>query len=180
MSSKLPVVKRRESILKLIEKADHPLPGAAIAKKFGVSRQIIVSDIAMLRVQNNDIISTSKGYMLLKRADSGVSRRFTVKHTVEQLRDELNLIVDYGGKVLDVIVDHPYYGELRGELNISNRADVEKFLESLEKDQGTPLLEMSGGLHTHTISASSEEQLDVIEEELRRAGLLVESDNKLT
>ena len=43
---------RRQFILKLLAGSESPLSGTEIAGKCGVSRQIIVQDIALLRATN--------------------------------------------------------------------------------------------------------------------------------
>ena len=46
---------RRQFILKLLAGSESPLSGTEIAGKCGVSRQIIVQDIALLRATNKNI-----------------------------------------------------------------------------------------------------------------------------
>lgn len=56
-------VQRREEILQLIRHDREPVSGTALAKHFGVSRQVIVQDIALLRAQSHEILSTNRGYI---------------------------------------------------------------------------------------------------------------------
>ena len=58
---------RRQFILKLLAGSESPLSGTEIAGKCGVSRQIIVQDIALLRATNKNILSTYRGYLSRKR-----------------------------------------------------------------------------------------------------------------
>ena len=58
---------RRKEILNIIKYNMEPVSGSALAKKLNVSRQVIVQDIALLRAENNDIISTHKGYINKRR-----------------------------------------------------------------------------------------------------------------
>ena len=54
---------RREQILSLLsENRGVTLSASALAAKFGVSRQIIVGDIALMRAGGVDIVSTARGY----------------------------------------------------------------------------------------------------------------------
>ena len=76
----------------------------AAAKKFGVSRQVIVQDIALIRAAGYEIISTNRGYIL--NQPKTVCRIFKVQHTDEQLEEELNTIVDLGGCVDNVMIHH--------------------------------------------------------------------------
>lgn len=97
----------------------------------GVSRQVIVQDIALLRASDFDIISTTKGYMLYQTEDKKIKRVFMVKHSTKDIEDELCTIVDNGGKILDVHVVHEIYGQIVTELIIRNRSDVYDFVEKV-------------------------------------------------
>ena len=74
--------RRREAILELLKTEAEPLSGTALARQMGVSRQIIVQDIALLRATNKNILSTNKGYILYGRDDgAGMCKRVVmVKH----------------------------------------------------------------------------------------------------
>ena len=93
----------------------------------------------------------------------------------EDMEDELNTIVDLGGVALDVFVRHRVYGCLRAELNVSSRRDVKKFLEEIHSGKSTPLKDVTSGYHYHTISADSEDTLDLIEQELNNKGYLCQN-----
>ena len=96
---------RREKLISVLQEADAPVSGTDLAKVLGVSRQVIVQDIALLRAVDKNILSTNKGYVLHvpEQGSDGVKRSFAVSHTKEQIQDELYTMVDYGGKVLDKI-----------------------------------------------------------------------------
>ena len=166
---------RREAIIQLIKSSDIPLSGGELAKQLKVSRQIVVQDIALLRAANLSIMSTHRGYVL-DESDTSITRVFKVKHTDEQIEDELNGIIDVGGKVLDVVVKHPIYGVIKAPLEIYSRRDVAQFIKSMKEGEATPLKNMTCGVHYHTISAYSMEILDEVEEILRQKGYLVEID----
>ena len=102
---------RRQGIIHTIMEASQPVSGKKLATKYEVSRQVIVQDIALLRAANYEILSTSKGYLMQKMPR--VQKIITVVHGDEQIEDELNTIVDMGGNVLDVFVEH----EVNYELN---------------------------------------------------------------
>ena len=87
---------------------------------------------------------------------------------------ELDIVVDAGGKVINVIVEHEIYGRLTGELMIRNRADVRKFMHRVEEHQTRPLTDLTGGVHFHTIEAENEEILDDIVRQWKEAGFLME------
>lgn len=157
---------RRKTLLQLLGDAGEPLSGTALARRLGVSRQVIVQDIALLRATDRDILSTARGYLLYRPSSPRCNRCFMVSHTTGQIADELNTIVDLGGKVLDVIVTHPIYGTITVDLIISNRKDVQDFVRKIETKQTKPLKELTDDIHYHTVEAESEEALDSIEQAL--------------
>ena len=150
---------RREALLQMLGDAREPLSGSALARRLGVSRQVIVQDIALLRATNRDILSTARGYLLYNPAGTRCNRCFMVSHSTQQIADELNTIVDLGGKVLDVIITHPIYGTITVNLIISSRRDVQEFVRKIATKQTKPF-------HYHTVEAESEEVLDSIEKAL--------------
>ena len=162
---------RREAILQLISTAKEPISGTTLAKQLGVSRQVIVQDIALLRAVNKNIISTTKGYLLYQQEPQKAHRCFFVKHTTEQIEDELCTIVDFGGIILDVCVEHEIYGTIAVDLILKNRKDVEDFVEKAK--QTVPLKELTDDAHMHTVEAEDEKILDEIETVLRKKGYLV-------
>ena len=162
---------RRDTIIKMLGEKGKPLSGTELAKELGVSRQVIVQDIALIRAAGYDVIATNRGYICSSPVRE--TRVFEVNHTDEQMQDELNTIVDFGGVVLDVIVRHEVYGELRAELNISSRNKVALFMEEIRQGKSRPLKNITSGEHFHTVSADSAQTLDLIEEELRKKDYLV-------
>lgn len=164
---------RREKLIEILKKAEAPISGSELAKGLGVSRQVIVQDIALLRAVNKNILSTTKGYILYYQEKQKVNRCFLVKHTTEQIEDELCTIVDNGGKILDVIVTHEIYGEISTNLIIQNRQDVYDFVEKVKTKNTVPLKELTDGVHLHTVEADSEVILDKIEKILKEKGYLL-------
>ncbi len=164
---------RRAKILELLSTSVDAISGTELAKILGVSRQVVVQDIALLRATDKNIISTTKGYMLYVAETSKAKRCFLVKHTTAQIGDELCTIVDNGGKVLDVIVMHDIYGQIQADLNIKTRQDVYDFVEKVTERKTVPLKELTDGIHLHTVEADSEVILDRIEQELNKKKYLV-------
>ena len=161
---------RRAQIIEIIKNSANPLSGTALAKLVNVSRQVIVQDMALIRANGIDIISTNRGYVI---GDSGkVSRVFKVRHNEEQVEEELNLFVDFGGIVKDVFVYHKVYNVLKADMNLKSRADVKKYLVELASGKSTLLMNVTSGYHYHTILADDEETLDLIQEELWTKGFL--------
>ena len=165
---------RRNSILKKLQEADTPLSGTALAKAFHVSRQIIVQDIALMRAENNGILSTNKGYLLRskKTKNTQPKRVFFVRHATEQVLDEFKTILDLGGKILDVAVEHEIYGQICVDLLIETAADAADFYAKLMSCRDNPLKVLTDDCHYHTVSAPSEKLLDLIEAELRQKAYL--------
>lgn len=163
---------RRKKIIDMIREADAPLSGGALGKATGVSRQVVVQDIALLRTEGYPILATARGYIL--ESPRQALRRFKVYHTNEQTEQELNTIVDLGGCVEDVMVNHRIYGKISAPLQIKNRRDVQHFLDDIRTGKSSPLLNVTSGYHFHNILADSEEILDEIEAALREQGFLCE------
>lgn len=105
---------RREEILALLNQADAPIAAKDLAARFGVSRQVIVQDLAVIRASRPNIISTNRGY-ILQQQETGCLREFKVRHTPEQAEQELNLIVDHGGRVKNISISHRVYGRITAE-----------------------------------------------------------------
>ena len=161
---------RRYEILNLIKSMKEPISGTELAKKFDVSRQVIVQDIALLRAENYDIFSTTRGYIY--KATKFFSKLFPVCHSDNQIEDELNTIVDLGGIVDDVFVQHEIYGNLKAELGINSRRKVQELIKAIENGESTPLKNLTYGKHFHTVYSDSEEVLELIEKELKAKGYL--------
>ena len=163
-------IKRREDIMRALTEATEPVSANSLAADLGVSRQIIVGDIALLRASGEKITSTPRGYVM---AESG-QNEYTLAcvHGIEDTEKELNIMVDNGCKVLTVSVEHPVYGQLTGELHMSSRYDVRQFVEKLQNGEIQPLSALTGGVHLHTLSCPDPECFERTREQLEREGLL--------
>jgi len=166
----LNVAERREEILKVLREAAEPVPAKEFAARFGVSRQVIVQDFAVIRASVPGIVSTYRGYVLQQERKH--TREFKVCHTDEDASRELNLIVDYGGHVKNVSISHRVYGRVSVEMDIASRQDVREFTEALATAKSTLLSKATSGYHYHLVEAASEQRLDRIEEQLAGAGIL--------
>lgn len=164
--------KRREEIIAKIKESNRPLSGQILAECFGVSRQVVVQDIALLRAEGYDIISTNRGYLLEEAKN--VSRLFKVQHTDEAIEDELCSIVDLGGCVENVIVHHKVYGKMEAYLGVNSRRKVALFMADIQSGKSSPLKNITSNYHYHKISADSQETLDLIENMLKQKQYLVE------
>lgn len=163
---------RRQAILDRLRTADRPVSASALAAGLNVSRQIIVGDIALLRAGGAEISATPRGYVL-PRATDGITRTIACRHTLAQTGQELDILVDNGCTVLDVIVEHPVYGQLTGQLQINSRYDVEQFLARIHDSDAAPLSMLTGGLHLHTLCCPNEDAYTRACAALKAAGLLL-------
>jgi transcriptional regulator of NAD metabolism len=161
---------RRKEILHILSGSGTPVSATALAQKLNVSRQVIVGDIALLRAKGSTVIATPRGY-LLQYADKGIMRQIACAHCAGDMRAELDAIVDQGCRVIDVIVEHPVYGQLAGMLQIATRDDVGQFILRCADSQ--PLSYLTGGVHLHTISCPSEDAFLRVKQELDRLGFLL-------
>ena len=164
---------RREQLKKILMDSDVPVSGSTLARRLSVSRQVIVTDIALLRAEGTEILSTSQGYIIAQ--EKQCKRVFKVHHSREDCEAELNLFVDCGAVVKDVFVSHRAYGVLRGELDIRSRLDVQDFLESIRSGKSSLLSSTTEGYHYHTLLAPSEKILDMIENRLWEMGFLAKT-----
>lgn len=151
---------RRKEIAGFLLSEQRAVSGGALAEKFGVSRQIIVQDISVLKASGYEILSTHNGYYM--QSTPLKERVFKVHHTTAQTEDELNTIVDLGGTVVDVFVWHKVYGKVAANLNIFSRLHVKQFIEGVRSGKSTELMAITGGYHYHTVRAESEEVLEQI------------------
>lgn len=165
---------RRNKIIDILKNSKEAVSGTDLAKMFSVTRQIIVQDIAILRAKGIKILSTPQGYIIDVSKKGSIKRVYASKHGYDRTEEELNLIVDNGGKVLDVIVEHPYYGELKGLLMLSSRYDVAKFMDCIKEGKAMLLSSLTEGVHLHTVEADSEDVLDRIGKALNEKGFLIE------
>ena len=163
---------RRSAILARLKHENGPVSATALAKEHGVSRQIIVGDIALLRAGGEPISATPRGY-LLDRENAGELHTVAVRHTTQEMERELQICVDNGCTVLDVVVEHPVYGQLAGQLQLSSRYDVEQFLNRSRSGAARPLSDLTGGIHLHRLLCPDEAAYQRVCRQLDDAGFLL-------
>lgn len=164
---------RRNEILHLLQIMSGPASATALAKELSVSRQVIVGDIALLRAAGHNISATPRGYVIL-RETVGLLKTIACQHCAAQMEPELNDIVDQGCTVIDVVVEHPVYGQLTGPLQLSNRYEVAQFILRVETEQAQPLSHLTHGIHLHTIACPDEAAFGRVCVSLRQHGFLLE------
>lgn len=161
---------RRSAIYEQLLLADAPISATALAQRFSVTRQAIVGDIALLRAEGRSITATPRGYMI--PAEDGLRRTIACHHSGEDTRKELFAMVDCGCTVVDVIVEHPVYGQLTAPLALSCRYDVEQFIRRMAESHAQPISALTGGVHLHTLSCPSEEAFQHLKNTLKSMGML--------
>ncbi len=163
---------RREAILSQLKSSAAPISAAALAKKYGVSRQVVVGDIALLRAFGNEVSATPRGYVL-ERDTGMIVRTLACTHAAEDMKRELDIMVDNGCVVRDVIVEHPIYGQLTGSLELKSRYDVSQFVSRSAESEALPLSALTDGIHLHTLLCPDEEAFERVKSELGEAGFLL-------
>ena len=166
---------RRQAILEVLRQSSHPVSAGYFAQRFSVSRQVVVGDVALLRAAGADISATPRGYVILKAA-GGFVRQVACCHDAAGMEAELNAVVDQGCAVLDVIVEHPVYGQLTGPLHLSSRYDVGQFIARCTESDARPLSDLTGGIHLHTLSCPDEDAFRRVREVLGTLGVLWEGE----
>ena len=158
----------------MLRETRQPMTGTALAQALHVSRQVIVQDIALMRAEHMPILSTNKGYLLRAEAVPAAQpkRVFFVRHTTDRTMEEFMTVIDLGGRILDVSVEHDLYGPIRADLLIENVQDAADFVERLNACRDNPLKVLTDDCHFHTVCAPSEKLLELIEQELRARGFL--------
>ena len=155
---------RRREIVALLMGAENPVSGSELSERTGVTRQVIVQDIALLKASGYEILSTHKGYVI--KSAPMVERVFKVHHGSDRTEEELSGIVALGGIVVDVYVWHKVYGKIGAGLNIFSEQGVKQFMEGIKSGRSTELMHITGGYHYHTVRADSAEVLDSIQQYL--------------
>lgn len=166
---------RREKLLQWL-KEHSPLTGSELARRASVSRQVIVQDITLLKARNEPIMATSQGYIYWAHPAASaapIERIVAVQHGPERTEEELQMIVDYGVTVKNVIVEHPVYGEITAPILASTRQDVHEFMLRITTTNASHLSELTGGIHLHTLTAPDQERIEQACQALERAGFLL-------
>ena len=163
---------RRTRLLEILQDKNEYQNAARLAQELGVSRQIIVSDVAILRERGWDIISTPRGYLLDERSDWGYSGTVACRHDEEGVRKEFYIVVDNGGAVIDISVEHPIYGQITARLDIRSRYDADLFIDRCREEKAVLLSALTDGLHLHRIGVQRREDFLRIRAALKEAGIL--------
>lgn len=167
-------IERRMEIQKILSEAAKPVSATSLAEKFAVSRQVIVGDIALIRAAGTEVSATPRGYVLPRNGE-GITCTIACQHDNDGIEKELQIIVDNGCTAVDVLVEHPVYGVLSGQLSVSSRYDVGEFMKSVAEFGAKPLSGLTDGVHFHTIKCPDAEAHKRVLADLAEAGILLEN-----
>lgn len=157
----------------ILRSSEAPVTGGDLSSDLGVSRQAIVNDVAILRAMGEPILGSPRGYVLIEGTDERPIATIACRHDHEGNRREFEILVDRGIEVIDVVVEHPIYGEIAASLLVRSRADVDRYLEAMDREGVQPLWALTDGVHMHHVRAPSEDALDAAKRELAEAGILL-------
>lgn len=159
---------RIKKLKEILSNSTEAVSGSSLAKEINVSRQVIVQYISLLKAEGFNIISTNKGYVLENNFHEFVVK---VRHSDEDIKEELYLFVDNGAFVKDVFIRHDSYGTISASLNLSSRLDVDKFCDNFKNE---PLKGMTNDIHYHTLVLKDDTLIDIIIKKLKEKNFLVE------
>ncbi len=161
---------RKKAILSRLTESRSPVSASVLAQELGVTRQVIVGDVALLRASGSNVIATPRGYLLDRRESTVYVVDSVHSSEREELLEELYTIIEFGCGMLNVIIEHPVYGRLTCELNIFTREEAEGFVKKLEDAGCQPLSSITKSGHLHTLKCPSEEHFKQVKEALSLKG----------
>ncbi|KIL46123.1 transcription repressor NadR [Jeotgalibacillus campisalis] len=166
---------RRQKILDTLKNSQSPITGGELASSTNVSRQVIVSDITLLKAKQEPILATSQGYLFMPQQpqNAKVAKTIVCRHTPEQSEEEMMMIVQGGASIINVSIEHPVYGDLTASMMLHTVTDVKNFMNKINSTDASFLSQLTDGIHLHEIEAESEAILHKIEDTLDEAGILV-------
>ena len=93
------------------------------------------------------------------------------------MEEELRTIVDLGGCVDNVMVNHKVYGHMEAELDINSIRKVELFMKDIRSGKSRQLKNITSDYHYNKVSGDNEEVLDMIQDALQKKGFLVNQNS---
>lgn len=167
---------RRKKILEILRNSSSPVTGDQLAKDLDVSRQVIVLDMALLRSAGTAIVSTRRGYQINGRSlTMDFECRYKAMDT-DGAMEEMNIVVDNGGMIASITLLPDFCGPIQAFLNLKNRRDVKQYLENFRAYNIPLIATLSKGIHTLTVAADSQEELEAIRQNLQDAGILISEE----
>lgn len=169
--------RRRVRLTAILRRRPDAVSGGELARLLAVSRQVVVQDIAVLRAAGVPVVPSPRGYRWAPDEERPVERRVrarvAVRHTPDESAAELHALVATGARVVDVVVEHPLYGELRGYLDLGARAEVDAWLAARDRHEARMLSALTGGVHLHTLEAEDPLVLAEARARLKALGFLL-------
>ena len=132
---------------------------------------------ALLRAGGLSVLATPRGYILENAGfPAYAERRVVCRHGDDRLLEELYTVVDLGGALIDVTVEHSVYGQICAPLHILSRYDADAFYKKIQSPGVRPLCDLTDGIHLHTLRAADEETLGRVVKGLKEKGFLLSED----
>lgn len=169
---------RREKLYKILEEANRPVTGIELSKDLGVTRQIIVGDVAILRSSGKPIISTARGYLIQGPVEKQLFHCCSKTMDEAELEDELNAVVDNGGIVRGITLSHEVYGIIHIEMNLRSRREIRQYMDKLRANSAPLVITLTNGVHILKVATQSDEEMEGIKEALQDLGLLEQDKEK--
>ena len=175
MSTISPSEERRSRLVSILRSSDSPVTGADLSAQLGVSRQVIVNDVAIVRATGEQILGSPRGYVLTDGDERPIAT-IACRHERVGFRRELEILVDRGISVVDVVVEHPLYGEVAANLLVQARSDIDRYIEALDREDAQPLSALTRGVHLHHVRVPNLDALEAARRELAAEGILLADD----
>lgn len=128
----------------------------------------------MLRASGEKIIATPQGYLSGEEPGKELRKLSLRCASEDELREELEIIVDNGGAVRGAAVDYGAYGQIAAKSDICSRRDIRRWEEDLRAAEAGPFSLLAGGRHVLFVEMENEEAAEEIVRLLREAGFLQE------
>lgn len=169
---------RREKLLEILQNATESISGAALSKELNVTRQVIVSDITILRCSGYQILSSTKGYLMASNESAQKSLGYHViackgeKLNEDELRSEFYTVVDNGGGIRGIYLKSPLYGEIQVKMDLHCRRDVEQYLTQMKELNAPFIAVITNGAHCLNVRTHTADEAQEIVKSLNELGLL--------
>lgn len=130
-------------------------------------------------IKNQTIDGTVKSMLTLIRS---ICWRLISTHTVDELCEEINIILKYGGRMVDASYHLPGFKEpLKRRVDVYDPDKAKRFVKFLkkhpkEKKRLEELYKLSENVHNHMICAPDEKSLKKMLEELKEKGLTLKEE----
>ena len=132
--------------------------------------------MALLRSAGTAIVSTRRGYQINGRSLTMDFECRDKAMDTDGAMEEMNIVVDNGGMIASITLLPDFCGPIQAFLNLKNRRDVKQYLENFRAYNIPLIATLSKGIHTLTVAADSQEELEAIRQNLQDAGILISEE----